>query len=192
MCKKIGLYILSLAPLFLMMMVLTCEPWVDCSRSLKYMVLYLLKNNILFLISFAMLLVCCVLGVMFYKSTQGTLLHSIRITKIKNADNEYLCYVMTYIVPLICMDLSDIRYVIVLVILLIMIGYLFVRANMFYANPSLAFMGYKLYKVDAGRDEKEIIDAIIITRDSLQVGDTIKRISLAEDVYYVEKSEKKK
>lgn len=84
----------------------------------------------------------------------------------KNENYEYLTFLTTYIIPLICIDLKNIRYIIVLGILLILIGAIFVKIDLYYGNPTLALMGYRLY-----RAEIENVDApdgiILLTKDRL-------------------------
>ncbi len=48
-----------------------------------------------------------------------------------------MTFLTTYIIPLVCIDLTKIRYVIVLVVLLVLIGFIFVRMDLYCGNPTL-------------------------------------------------------
>ncbi|MET3978088.1 hypothetical protein ABIB62_000654 [Mucilaginibacter sp. UYP25] len=65
--------------------------------------------------------------------------------------------------------------------LLFLIGAIFVRTNLFYKNPFLALLGYRLYQVDT----RETSGAIFISKQALQTGDTVYNIFLADNIYFV-------
>ena len=99
------------------------------------------------------------------------------IIEIKNENYEYLTFLTTYIIPLICIDFEDIRYVIVLIILLTIIGVIFVKMDLYYGNPTLALLGYKIYRATLkGIDAPDGV--ILITKNKLTKGKSIKWIPL--------------
>ncbi|HGT8266712.1 TPA: hypothetical protein ACM5LY_004688, partial [Escherichia coli] len=57
--------------------------------------------------------------------------------------------------------------------------------DLFYANPSLALMGFHIYKLDGvfkGGEKRDGI--IVITRKKIKMGDSVKYIKLDDRVYY--------
>ena len=109
-----------------------------------------------------------------------------RITKIENVNYEFLTFLTTYIIPLICFDLDKTRYKIVFLLLLIIIGIVFVKMNLYVANPILAIMGYRLYKVSVDK-KKENKDIIVISRSELINNDSIDWIKLDDTCWYVKR-----
>ena len=105
-----------------------------------------------------------------------------KIKSIKNENYEYLTFLTTYIIPLICIDLAKIRYVIVLAVLLILIGFIFIRMDLYCGNPTLALMGYRLFRV-----EIEGVNApggiILISKDHLVNNSSIKWIPIDRYVW---------
>ena len=87
---------------------------------------------------------------------------SSKILRVKNINYNYLMFFVTYIIPLICFDVSDVREFIILIFLLIVLGILFVKTNVYYQNPTLALMGFNLYEVDMIYKGKEINNVIVI------------------------------
>ena len=74
-------------------------------------------------------------------------------------------------------DFEDIRYVIVLIILLTIIGVIFVKMDLYYGNPTLALLGYKIYRATLkGIDAPDGV--ILITKSKLTKGKSIKWIPL--------------
>lgn len=77
----------------------------------------------------------------------------------------------------ICIDLSNLRYVLVLIVLLFIIGYIFVRMDLYYENPTLALMGYRMYRADIeGVDAPDGV--ILIAKNRLSSGTSIKWIEI--------------
>lgn len=109
-----------------------------------------------------------------------------RITKIENVNYEFLTFLTTYIIPLICFDFDKTRYKIVFLILLIIIGIVFVKMNLYVANPILAIMGYRLYKVSVDK-KKDNKDILVISRSELFINDSIDWIKLDDTCWYVKR-----
>lgn len=109
-----------------------------------------------------------------------------RITKIENVNYEFLTFLTTYIIPLICFDFDKTRYKIVFLILLIIIGIVFVKMNLYVANPILAIMGYRLYKVSVDK-KKDNKDILVISRSELFNNDSIDWIKLDDTCWYVKR-----
>lgn len=93
-----------------------------------------------------------------------------KILKIEKINYEHLTFLATYIIPLITFDFEKERYVLVLAVLLIIMGVIYIKTDFFYANPSLALLGFNIYKVDVKLSDEESKDGIIIiTRKKLVV-----------------------
>lgn len=109
------------------------------------------------------------------------------IEEIKNENYEYLTFLTTFIMPLVCMDFTDLRYILVFFALVLVIGFIFIRTDLYYGNPTLALMGYRLYRVHIkGRSTPDGI--ILITKDQLCKGDAIKWIPIDEHVWVVRRT----
>ena len=76
------------------------------------------------------------------------------------------------------------RYVFALFFLLIIIGVIYVKTDMFYANPTLAVLGYRLYRVqlDSRVGVKENI--VVISKSPLCVGDSVRTLYLDDKVCF--------
>jgi hypothetical protein len=64
-------------------------------------------------------------------------------------------------------------------------GVIYIKTDLFYANPSLALLGFHIYKADGlfkGDDTRENI--IIITRSKLNKNERVSYIKLDERIYY--------
>jgi hypothetical protein len=77
-------------------------------------------------------------------------------TKI-NMTNEYILYVITYIFPFISEDIIDLSNLFSLVIVIITLGILYIGANLYYVNPTLSILGYKLYRITDDSDNELVL-----------------------------------
>ncbi len=75
--------------------------------------------------------------------------------EITPADFDHLTFLSTYIIPLITFNLNEPRSFVVVIVLLIMIGVIYIKSNLYYLNPTLLLFGYKIYK--AKSDNKSVV-----------------------------------
>ena len=176
---KIRLYIMSLWLLFVLLFLLTIDTTLVSESGQFIGIIPLLKNNWIAVSSLLLAVIGFVLAWMTSYEWKGVSNPPYEIKAIKNENYEYLTFLTTYIIPLICMNLSQTRYILVLVILLVLVGFIFVRMDLYYGNPTLALMGYRLY-----RAEISCFDApdgvILVSKDKLIKGSSIKWIPIDE------------
>lgn len=132
------------------------------------------------------------IGVWFYQfsdySSHGEF---IIIGQVKKDSS--VTYFVTYILPLMMDDVSTLSGFIFFLVLLGMVIYLLVRSDLFYQNPVLVALGYKIYEFkfitpypDVAKDKTYIG----LTKGELPFSDkTIKRKYIADDVFFVKNDE---
>lgn len=185
MKRKIGLFFLSLWLFFILTIIITIHIPICFSENWKFIgwIELLIKNIIPILC-----IIGLVVGLYSYldfsyqlkKSTDMPFL----ITKVENINYEHLTFLTTYIVPLVCFNFIEIRYQIVLLILLIVICIIYVKTDLFYANPTLALLGFKIYKVDGKFENENREGIILICKNNLSKNMRCDYIQLDERIYY--------
>lgn len=187
--QKIEFYLLSLWLLFALFFLLTVDIPISLTPNAKFIgVCSLLRRNWLAIIFILMTFVSVTIMFKLNRKFKGCHQPPVKITKIKSENYEHLAFLVTYIVPLISIDLSQTRYVIVLGILLFVIGAIFVKMDLYLGNPTLALLGYHLYRIETeGISSSDGI--LVISRDQLSVGLFIKWIKIT-DVVWVAKEHK--
>jgi hypothetical protein len=112
-----------------------------------------------------------------------------QIDHIENLNFETLSFLITYVIPLFCFDLdfdlNENRNFLMLILVLIIIGWIYVKTNIFYTNPSLAILGYRIYKVQTSKTR----DMIVIVMGKLKKGDKIYPKRIDENIFFVKKSQ---
>ncbi|MBC6111527.1 anti-phage protein KwaA [Pedobacter fastidiosus] len=183
MRRKIELYIVSLWLLFLLIIVNRTQMQICWSCSfIGFKQLF--HDNVIPTIALLFFLLGFIFYFRFRYTIDGTALLPVKIKKIEHSNYEHLTFLTTYIIPLICFDLSQIRYAVDLLILLIIIGAIYVKTNMFYANPTLALLGYNVYKVETSQGD----NLIYISKDKLEVSSWVSSLQLDHKTYFVKKT----
>ncbi len=107
----------------------------------------------------------------------------VKILKCESVNYENLSFLATYIIPLVCFPMETDREIFVMFSVIVIIGCIFVKTNLYYTNPSLILLGFNVYKVKT--DSKRIFQqGIVIVRGKLNEGESIKYLSLSDNVYF--------
>lgn len=113
------------------------------------------------------------------------------ITEIENISFENLGFLATYIIPLLCFDLdfhlNEGRNALMLLLVLVAIGAVYIKANLYYTNPSLALMNFRIYRISY-RHLGEIKKGIVLTREKLKITDKVFAKHIDENVYFIKKT----
>lgn len=185
MIDKLKLYFVSLALLFVFIFIITIDIQFCYGDGCSFAGLQtvFLKNWFPFL-CFFLFLVSMFFWFEFKFKLKGSTSIPFKVSKSENVNFEHLTFLSTYIIPLISFNFDNDKFKILFSMLVVVIGYIYVRTNLFYANPSLAIMGYSIYKVDAVfRDEvKENI--ILLTSNKIKKDSIVTYIELGENVYF--------
>ncbi|SGZ17476.1 anti-phage protein KwaA [Moritella viscosa] len=184
--RKVGLYVISLWLLFLLVIIITVKIpfcWGDNCHFIGF-------NQLNTAIVIPIICLACLLwGIYEFKrfkfDIEGTTNIPFKLVKVESINYEHLTFLATYIIPLVTFDFESVRYLIVLALLLFFMGVIYIKTDLFYANPSLALLGFHIYKADGlfkGDDTRENI--IIITRSKLRKNERVSYIKLDERIYY--------
>lgn len=184
---KIQMYIISLWLLFILIIPITLN-WDSVNAdSLKQRLLLILENNILPVLCLGM----AILGMVFYRQLKyrwkGTRNLSVKVDKVESENYEYLTFFTTYIIPLVCINLDETRYVIVLFVLLFVIGIIFIKSDFYLGNPTLALVNYKLYRIQYKINDQDR-ERLVITKEKINQGDYVEAIPFDEKTWFVRRS----
>lgn len=183
--EKLELYVLSLWFLFLLIIVVTIEiPFCFDGQCAFIGFVELGKRNVVPAIA----LIFVLIGVLYYfrfdYKIAGSKSIPVTISSVEDINYEHLTFLTTYIIPLICFNLTNERYLVALGLLLIVIGVIYVKTDKFYANPTLAILGFRLYSAVVTRRTGQTVKVVLISKDRLQDGSQIQFLELDNRVYY--------
>ena len=180
---KIQFYIISLLILFVLTIIVDFK-LKDCNNQLMS-INELIRSNIFSIICFVLIIIGIVFLIKQKFVFKGTKNPCCKIIEIENENYEVLTFISTYIIPFICFNFENTRYKIIFFVLLFIIGIVFIKMDLYLANPVLAIFGYRLYRIDT--DIKK--GTSIIAKDNLKIGDSIDWIKLDDTSWYVKRRE---
>lgn len=196
--EEIKLYILSLAILFLIVLLITldlksfsdinsCIIKISCAPDFNKAkaIINLISKNILPLIMVIMIIYCIAIKSEFEHKLDGGAGDTLNITECENQDYEYLSFLATYIIPFFGFSFNEIGRLLAYAVLLVVIGIIFVKTEKYYANPTLAIFGYRIYKVTLSDGNNEYKSVIAISREKLSSSISVKYKNLSENVFFV-------
>ena len=187
--RKIELYVLSLWLLFLFIIVITITfPCCWGGFLTKDGWSLFLKNNVVSLVSFFFLIYGVYGWCRFNYELNGSSNLPFRVTSVEDINYEHLIFLATYVIPLISFNFESIRYLIVLFGLLIVMGGIYIKTDMFYANPSLALLGFRIYRINGDfKNNENRTGIIVLSRRFVSQGENLSYIKLSNKIYYVKR-----
>lgn len=183
--RKVDLYILSLGLLFIFFVIMTADTPAQCFAINDYVAWKaLLAANPIPVISIILLMYCVFAFKRFDFDLKGATDIPFEIKKIESINYEHLTFLATYVVPLISFDFGSGRQMIVLALLLIVMGIIYIKTDLFYANPSLALLGFHIYRADGNFKIGDRDGIVLISRERLSEGQKVSYIKLDDRIYY--------
>lgn len=190
---KFGLYILSLLVLFVFIIFLTVDVPYCFGDSCEFVgfsaIADIAKRNFSSLLS----LLGLVAGVYFYfrfqNEVRGGSLDVMKIEKSNRESYEHLVFLSTYILPFIGFTFEEPRTTVAYFLLLAVIGLIFVKTDKYYVNPTLALLGYKLFKADVSCRGSRYNSIVIVSTSELSEGDQVNFKFLSDSVCFARKVE---
>jgi len=184
MWLKFELYILSLFILFFLLFLNKVPVYVGPHSHFVGLHTLLTKH---------LLVTLCVLfmalGLLFYwrfnhKFAHGSSLPAVKVDQVENINYESVTFLATYIVPLACIDLDKDRSAMMLITILILIGWIYIKTNLFYTNPTLAIWGYQIYKISTATKK----NIVIVVRGKVKINDDLLLKNIDDKIYLARKN----
>lgn len=77
---------------------------------------------------------------------RGTAAHPLEVASASPRDSDVMAYVVSYLVPFADFDASSVRQKLAVILFVGLVAILYVRLQLFYVNPLLALIGYRVYQ----------------------------------------------
>lgn len=176
---KINFYLLSMWLFYIIVIILSLPCfWEKENVDVKMMLL-----STLALVCF--LYVSAFFGWLVIKRKNDSHSLSVEIQDIQQRDYETLAFLASYFIPLVSFNLDNIRHQLVLIVLFIAIGIIYIRGNMYFANPTLSLLGFKSYTASLVFQNGDVKgDIILISTQALSQNDRVTYLKIDEGVFY--------
>lgn len=185
---KIGMYLLSLWLLFVLVIVNKFEfkninICLNCKLASRSELAVIVQDNYLPAICLLLLGISVFFYLRFRFLIDGANDGPKVIHEIEDKGAEHLVFLATYVIPLVGFGLENIRQSVNLGITLCLLGAIYVKTNLFYANPTLSLLGFKIF---SGKLEGR--DVILISTEEIESGDAINFIPLDKKIYFARRA----
>lgn len=180
---KLCLYLISLWILFFMLIVLKIDvSSIPFKMNMSNITVFVSNNQVA-----CICLIFIILGGIGYWWFADSLNNAknlpVEILECESVNYENLSFLATYIIPLVCFPMETDREVFVMFSVIVIIGCIFVKTNLYYTNPSLILLGFNVYRVKTN-SKKAFQQGIVIVKGKLNEGESIKYLSLSDNVYF--------
>lgn len=152
-------------------------------------ILTVIKHNVVSGVCICAIIVGIIGYLIFRDRLRSSKEFPITIKECKSINYENLSFLTTYVIPLICFPMETAREIVVMFLLIIAIGCIFIKTNLFYSNPSLVLLGFSVYQISD--KSQKLVDAVVIAKGKLQIGDKISYLALGDNVYFAKKHSEK-
>lgn len=131
---KIFLFISSYTPLFAILILKN----IKCLNNRKVIILLILFSSFIILSNM----------ILFYILNNHIIApKQLKITKVISKNDETLNYIVSYIIPFIGFELSNIYDILSIMILFFIIGWIYINSNLIFMNPILNLLKYNIYEI---------------------------------------------
>ncbi len=190
---KVGLYVLSLVLLFIFIIILTINiPYCfgrDCQLVGIDDIFQLIEENIASIVASVGIIVGLIFYCRFEHELKGGSQDVMKVEHCQSESYEHLTFLATYIIPFLGFSFDEPRKLLAYSLLLVVIGFIFVRTDKYYANPTLALLGYKLFKATIVCRGITYKNVILIGKESVIDDDMVNYKFLSDSVCFVRKIE---
>lgn len=182
---KIVLFNLSLIPLYLIFII----QYIDVSAIVNFseydkMATFtkeLLITNIKILFFILLIILGFLSLLVFNKNNNYNREDAKKFESVESKDFDHLTFLSTYVLPLITFNLNDIHSFIVLIFLIVMIGAIYIKSNLYYLNPTLLLFGYKIYKAKNAQTNIVLISKITLLSSCIKS----RYVNLGNNIYFL-------
>lgn len=184
---KIFLFNLSLVPLYFLFIIKAINlPNIKCfMHEYNNFIFYIniLQSNLLSIV----LILLIIFSFFIYKKFQNEIMDPNGLPKefknIQNIDFNHLTFVATYILPLLAFNLDGIRDLVFMITLLVFIGAIYIKTNLYYLNPVFVLLGIKVFDAT----DKEGKHVIIMTNEKNLSATEFMIYTKVGDIYFAKR-----
>lgn len=188
---KSGMYLLSLWLLFVLIFVnkVSVDVCLSCPFANGAQLLEIAKENYLAIACVFMLFLSFLFYLIFLHLIRGAKEGPYKVVDLEDKNAEHLVFLATYVIPLVGFSLDGFRQIINLCITLVLLGAIYIRTNLFYANPTLSLLGFKIFLVNMQCQGRGLSQScVLISKEEIEVNDSINVLQLDRKIFFARKA----
>lgn len=102
------------------------------------------------------------------------------ITELENKSDQFLEYIIAYIIPFLGFNFDLLSDLIVVSMLFALMGFLYIKNDLVYMNPTMNLMGYSLYRIRSDKKTIMIISKKDINEDKVRGYEITKNVGVVK------------
>ena len=106
----------------------------------------------------------------------------------KSLNHEMIGILASVVLPFLTVNFTSVKECAASLFIIVIIGIIATRSNVYYKNPVLALMNFKIYKISFTHLKDTYIEVDVISLNTLSAGDGLYLKKIGEDIYYAKKS----
>ncbi len=144
------------------------------------------ENILISLIFLVLSLIALILvKILNYVKFKGAMNPCDEIENIENGNFEIMSFIATYIIPLACINFETINDIVIFILILIVLGIINLKLELYIANPTLSLLGYKIYSVKLKNAKNNYM---VISKEILTKGDKVEWKQLDKNRCFVRRN----
>ncbi len=177
-----ALFLVSYIPLFFILAIQNLNDKLVDEKGVAFTVSQIMRHNLLPLTLISISLLSFAYYLIFIKvNASAGFRNPKKITRIKNSGVEYLSYLATYIIPFIGLKFDTWNNLLATSLLFVIIGFIYTKTNLLYANPTLALFGYYIFQATFEDGEERAV----ISKGKLKKNHSYKYKELSDELYFI-------
>lgn len=162
--SKVVLFISAFVPMYVLFLINLIVELINKNLTMNI-------TNTVVLIALFVLLLIGVAGLLYIINSKGNNNEKVTVLSKKNlTDQHFLNYFSLFVLLALTFDLSKICFVCVFIVILIFIGIVYIKNNIFYVNPLLNIMGYSFYDITYRNEQGEEKEIRIFYKGEIDIG----------------------
>ena len=190
---KVGFYLLSMFFFLIIVMILGTDIPVYFGSDWEFIGWNVFRQQ-----GVVIPIICCLLisaSLLFclwlFQWNKGSKLGPVTEATYKNVSGDVMSFVASYFFPLVSFNLgSTWQHAVVLAFLFVLIGAIYIRAAIYYCNPTLMLLGFRVYEAEGRVNKNGSFKQVVISWGKIIDGDDIKYIPIDDKTSFAYKIKK--
>lgn len=178
--KKIGLFLSSFVPLFLLLVVKEIIEIINKNWTLNFL------NSFLLIVLFAMLFWGSFCLIQLLKDVNNCQNEYIKITSKQNTtDQHFLGYFSLFVLFAISFEIEMYSMAIIFFLVIAMIAIVYIKNDMYFINPLLNILGYSFYNISYINQQGETINTKAFYKGALKINNNYLMCTKYFNIFFV-------
>lgn len=178
--RKIGLFLSSFMPLFVLIIIKELIEILNANWSFNF-----LNTSILIILSIFVFYGIVSIIHLFKEITNANCKSITLISKINTTDQHFLGYFSLFVLFAVSFEIEMYSMALIFFTVLMFVGIVYIRNDMYYINPLLNILGYSFYKIEYKINDTKTVEKHIFYKGKLKIGEDYGLIDKYNNLFFL-------